>query len=201
MKFVIIAIASANAAMVQRACWEQPAPAPAQDCQAAGGDGDVNFCNQQQLKLKQLQGAQANLPQSQWSNIGVLTRSAAGSTTEIGASNVIIPDKKSVTDQAKVVENNWKGKGTEQTCSVAANHFNVAGKIELKTIDTTQLKSSGSGSKSGEDQGQVKQKQYTGCGEATTDIPCTTACEISGAAYQAPQAPAARPAWGCTRGW
>ena len=94
--------------------------------------------------LRDLQHAQPNLPARHGSGVGYRCAEAAGSTASIRADNLIVPDKKTVTDQAKVSETVCQQNSGEQYCGVASHKWDVCGKIELKQADTTQTKSSSS---------------------------------------------------------
>jgi len=58
-----------------------------------------------------------------------LTSESAGSNTNIGAQNIVIPDKHTVTDQAKVSESATRGENEEQNCEVAKRTFDINGSI------------------------------------------------------------------------
>jgi hypothetical protein len=60
-----------------------------------------------------------------------LTSESAGSQTQIGAQNIVIPDKHTVTDQAKVSEACSKGSNQEQNCQVAKRDFDINGHISV----------------------------------------------------------------------
>jgi hypothetical protein len=60
-----------------------------------------------------------------------LTSESAGSQTQIGAQNIVIPDKHTVTDQAKVSEACSRGSNQEQNCQVAKRDFTIQGNISV----------------------------------------------------------------------
>lgn len=60
-----------------------------------------------------------------------LTSESAGSQTQIGAQNIVIPDKHTVTDQAKVSEACSRGSNQEQNCQVAKRDFDINGHISV----------------------------------------------------------------------
>ena len=74
-------------------------------------------------------GKQASLPQG--GGIGTLTSQLAGASTQIGAQKIVVPDKKTVTDQAKVSKTTSQTKKQDQGCAVAKRTFDVAGGIKI----------------------------------------------------------------------
>ena len=130
----------------------------------------------------QLSGAQAALRPGNYDNQGgfaKLSAESAASQTQIGAQNIIIPDKNTVTDQAKVSECCSKGEKAEQNCEVARRVFDIAGSICVTEKYNDQAKGQHVASKSGEGASQTRSRTQvenntSAIGEG--DIPCTCSC-------------------------
>ena len=109
-----------------------------------------------------------------------LTSESAGSNTNIGAQNIVIPDKHTVTDQAKVSESATSGKHQEQNCEVAKRTFDINGSICVSEKYNDSSKGQHSACKDGEGASQTRtrtQVQNNVCAKA--DIPCTCAAGSS----------------------
>jgi hypothetical protein len=105
-----------------------------------------------------------------------LTSESAGSNTNIGAQNIVIPDKHTVTDQAKVSESATRGSNQEQNCEVAKRTFDINGSITVSEKYNDSSKGQHSACKDGEGASQTRtrtQVQNNVCAKA--DIPCTCA--------------------------
>ena len=103
-----------------------------------------------------------------------LTSESAGSNTQIGAQNIVIPDKHTVTDQAKVSESATRGSHQEQNCEVAKRTFDINGSICVSEKYNDSSKGQHSACKDGEGASQTRtrtQVQNNVCAKA--DIPCT----------------------------
>ena len=181
MKFVIAAlIGSASAVALE--CAPQCAPACAQACyelpscgcsgSGAGAYGSGYSIGDQnaQLSGQERAGAYAKL-----------TSESAGSNTNIGAQNIVIPDKHTVTDQAKVSESASRGSHQEQNCEVAKRTFDINGSICVSEKYNDSSKGQHSACKDGEGASQTRtrtQVQNNACAKA--DIPCTCAAGSCG---------------------
>ena len=109
-----------------------------------------------------------------------LTSESAGSNTQIGAQNIVIPDKHTVTDQAKVSESAMRGSHQEQNCEVAKRTFDIAGSISVSEKYNDSSKGQHSACKDGEGASQTRtrtQVQNNQCAKA--DIPCTCGASSS----------------------
>ena len=153
------------------------APAPAAAAYVA--QQAPRECHLAGLGQPALQNIEALLPDYQGSPIGTLTASAGGSSTEIGSSNYVVPDKKSVTDQVKVSESAANSNCKQQSCSKSNRHFSVEGGIEINQIGNIKTKTSNASQKNTEAQAQWKNRELVGCGAAQADIPCTSACRTT----------------------
>ena len=103
-----------------------------------------------------------------------LTSESAGSNTNIGAQNIVIPDKHTVTDQAKVSESATRGSHQEQNCEVAKRTFDINGSICVSEKYNDSSKGQHTACKDGEGASQTRtrtQVQNNACAKA--DIPCT----------------------------
>ena len=176
MKFVLAAlIGSASAVALEcapscgpcyeeQSCYEQPA------CGCASGYGGASIGSQNaKLSGQERSGAYAKL-----------TSESAGSNTNIGAQNIVIPDKHTVTDQAKVSEYATRGSHQEQNCEVAKRTFDINGSICVSEKYNDSSKGQHSACKDGEGASQTRtrtQVQNNACAKA--DIPCTCAAGSS----------------------
>jgi hypothetical protein len=122
-------------------------------------------------------GVDATLPGAERSGAyAKLTAESAGSQTQIGAQQISIPDKCTVTDQAKVSEAQSKGSAQSQKCTVAKRTFDICGSISVEESYNDQSKSQHCAEKDGEGASQSRsrtQVQNNLCARA--DIPCTCA--------------------------
>jgi hypothetical protein len=103
-----------------------------------------------------------------------LSAESAGSNTNIGAQNIVIPDKHTVTDQAKVSESAARGSHQEQNCEVAKRTFDINGSICVTEKYNDSSKGQHSACKDGEGASQTRtrpQVQNNVCAKA--DIPST----------------------------
>ena len=179
MKFVLAAlIGSASAVALECApscgCYEAPSCCePACGCAGgylAGGAGGYSIgCQSAQLSGQERAGSYAKL-----------TSESAGSNTNIGAQNIVIPDKHTVTDQAKVSESATRGSHQEQNCEVAKRTFDINGSICVSEKYNDSSKGQHSACKDGEGASQTRtrtQVQNNACAKA--DIPCTCAAGSS----------------------
>ena len=129
-----------------------------------------------------LSGASANLGSGDYDHQGgfaKLSAESAASQTQIGAQNIIIPDKNTVTDQAKVSECCSKGDTAEQNCEVAKRVFDIAGSICVTEKYNDQSKGQHVASKSGEGASQTRsrtQVENNTSAIGAGDIPCTCSC-------------------------
>jgi len=180
MKFVLAAlIGSASAVALEcapscgpcyeeQSCYEQPACGCASGYGGAYGGASIGSQNAK-LSGQERSGAYAKL-----------TSESAGSNTNIGAQNIVIPDKHTVTDQAKVSESATRGSHQEQNCEVAKRTFDINGSICVSEKYNDSSKGQHSACKDGEGASQTRtrtQVQNNACAKA--DIPCTCAAGSS----------------------
>jgi len=180
MKFALAAlIGSASAVALECApscgqCYEEPSCYSEPACGCASGYGGAYggaSIGSQNAKLsgQERSGAYAKL-----------TSESAGSNTNIGAQNIVIPDKHTVTDQAKVSESATRGSHQEQNCEVAKRTFDINGSICVSEKYNDSSKGQHSACKDGEGASQTRtrtQVQNNACAKA--DIPCTCAAGSS----------------------
>jgi len=109
---------------------------------------------------------------------GTLGSENAASNTQIGARNIVIPDKNTVTDQAKVSEAVSKGNNKEQTCQVAQRKFTIGGEITVTEKYSDSLKAENVQNKCGEGASQTRSRTQVlnnmPCGASS--IPVTAQC-------------------------
>jgi hypothetical protein len=181
MKFVIAAlIGSASAISLECApavceCYEAPS---CEQGYAAGQYGAGYAIGAQNAQLGGAERAGA---------FAKLTSESAGSNTNIGAQNIVIPDKHTVTDQAKVSESASRGSHQEQNCEVAKRTFDINGSICVSEKYNDSSKGQHSACKDGEGASQTRtrtQVQNNLCAKA--DIPCTCGAGASCAKVCAP---------------
>lgn len=130
-------------------------------------------------------GVSATLPGAERAGAyAKLTAESAGSQTQIGAQNIVIPDKHTVTDQAKVSEAQSNGQAQSQKCSLSERTFDICGSITVAESYNDKTKSEHCASKNGEGASQSRsrtQVQNNLCARA--DIPCTCASGSGSAGY------------------
>jgi hypothetical protein len=179
MKFSVIVALFGYASAIRGPCNAPPAP---QDCSSDNGA----YAAQSGLQAGALRGLRANLAApSSSSAYGKLCSESAASKTEIGASNVVIPDKSTVTDQAKVTEDVSKGSSQAQTCQVAQRKFTIGGEITVTEKYNDSLKAENVAEKSGEGASQTKSRTHVLCNcQGKAEIPLTAACNYGAAAGQ-----------------
>jgi hypothetical protein len=68
-----------------------------------------------------------------------LTSESAGSNTNIVAQNIVIPDKHTVTDQAKVSESTTRGSHQEQNCEVTKKTYLRHQRFHLRLREIQRL--------------------------------------------------------------
>ena len=128
-----------------------------------------------------------------------LTSESAGSNTNIGAQNIVIPDKHTVTDQAKVSESATRGSHQEQNCEVAKRTFDINGSICVSEKYNDSSKGQHSACKDGEGASQTRtrtQVQNNACAKA--DIPSTSGgCGSSSGSFSGAGCGCARPCDSC----
>jgi hypothetical protein len=94
----------------------------------------------------------------QASSYGVLCSENASSNTQLGNSNIIIPDKNTVTDQAKVSEAVSRGSNKATSCQVAQRKFSIAGEIAVTEKYSDSTKGEDSQEKCGEGSSQTRSR-------------------------------------------
>lgn len=182
MKFAIVALlGAASATKLARNCYQTSEVEAPVDCGCAGflqSAGDANRAGLGNLAIGGGAGAGATQAilgaQDRAGAYAKLTSESAGSQTQIGAQNIVIPDKHTVTDQAKVSEAQSNGKAQSQKCQVAERTFEIAGSITVNESYNDKSKSEHCASKDGEGASQTRsrtQVQNNCCAQA--DIPCT----------------------------
>ena len=174
MKFAILAlIGAASAASLQRyvdCCKPEPVCECACPCQDStfGAYGRAG-CG--------AAGLDATLPGADRAGAyAKLTSESAGSQTQIGAQQIVIPDKHTVTDQAKVSEAQSSGQAQSEKCQVAERTFDISGSITVNESYNDKSKTQHCAQKNGEGASQSRsrtQVQNNLCARA--DIPCTCA--------------------------
>jgi len=109
---------------------------------------------------------------------GRLASENAASSTQIGASNIVIPDKNTVTDQAKVSEAVSKGNNKEQTCQVAQRKFTIGGEITVTEKYSDSLKAENVQEKCGEGASQTRSRTQVldNMPQGAAGIPLTAQC-------------------------
>ena len=175
MKFAVAALLACVSATKLQKCYEcAPIVAPV-DCGCASGllaAPGVGIDRTAGLAL----GAQ-NAVLSAQERAGAYARlssESAGSQTQIGAQNIVIPDKHTVTDQAKVSEAQSKGQAQSQKCQVAERTFNINGQITVEESYNDKSKSEHSACKDGEGASQTRSRtQVQNNCNSRADIPCT----------------------------
>ena len=175
MKFAILALIGAVSAAslkgIRRdACGCQPVvECPCQDQAALYTSAYGRGCG--------AAGLDATLPGADRAGAyAKLTSESAGSQTQIGAQEIVIPDKHTVTDQAKVSEAQSNGQAQSEKCEVAERTFDISGSITVAESYNDKSKSQHCASKNGEGASQSRsrtQVQNNLCARA--DIPCTCA--------------------------
>ena len=173
MKFVIAALIGCASAVSLECAPCASSCAPVCPCESScdygcssgrrSGSGYAIGCQNAKLADQDRSGAYAKL-----------TSESAGSTTNIGAQNIVIPDKHTVTDQAKVSESATRGSHQEQNCEVAKRTFDINGSICVSEKYNDSSKGQHSACKDGEGASQTRtrtQVQNNACAKA--DIPCT----------------------------
>ena len=179
MKFVLAAlIGSVSAVALECApscacdpCYEEPACGCASGYAGAYGAGGAYAIGSQNAQLS---------GQERSGSYAKLTSESAGSNTNIGAQNIVIPDKHTVTDQAKVSESATRGSHQEQNCEVAKRTFDINGSICVSEKYNDSSKGQHSACKDGEGASQTRtrtQVHNNACAKA--DIPCTCAAGSS----------------------
>ena len=125
---------------------------PACGCNAGYGGNQGN----QDYRIQGL-NKQVNLPCG--GGIGSLVSIQAGSTTQIGAQNIVVPDKKTITDQAKVSKTQAQSKKQDQGCGVSKRSFSVKGGIKITQKGENTSKGESSAKQCGEDASQSKESE------------------------------------------
>ena len=92
---------------------------------------------------------------------GLRRACSAGTTTKVAAAQFIVPDKKAVTDQAKVTETCASSQETEQNCSNSRRKFVVDGGIQITTRENRNSQGEFSGSLNSQHRGEVIQREHT----------------------------------------
>ena len=129
-------------------------------------------CSYSSGGIAQKLSKQINLPSLPCGGgIGTLTSQLAGSATNIGAQNIVIPDKKSVTDQAKVSKTCSQSKKQDQNCAVSKRSFAVNGGIRITQKGENTLKSEASASQCGEEASQSQLRNNVKSNEAPASLP------------------------------
>lgn len=98
----------------------------------------------------------------------------AGSETTIGAEQIVIPDKQSVTDQTKVSEYAAKGSNNAQSCEISKRTFDISGSISVSEKYNDSSKGENCENKDSEGASQTRSRSQVAnnlCAKAV--IPCT----------------------------
>jgi hypothetical protein len=109
---------------------------------------------------------------------GKLSSESASSKTTIGASQITIPDKHIVTDQAKVHEEVAKGERQAQTCQVARRKFSISGEITVDEKYNDNLKGDDNSKKCGQGASQTRSRTQVlnVCTGGNASVPITAPC-------------------------
>jgi hypothetical protein len=166
---VLALLGFASAATLKQNCG-CAAPLPAPVCAPVAPQ---SLCDLQVGKSKQaLLGAA-----SREGSFAALASETAGSTTNIGAQQIVIPDRHTVTDQTKVSEYCAKGSNNAQSCEIAKRTFDIAGSITVSEKYNDSSKGENAENKDSEGASQTRSRSQVAnnlCAKAT--IPCTCAC-------------------------
>jgi len=163
-------------------CTSAPAPAPAATCDFAGaygaGNGAASGAGFAAPRLSGALNAGSRLARSaRGAGYGKLSAQSAASNTRIGASNLVIPDKNTITDTAKVSEAVSKGSSKEQTCQVAQRKFTIGGEITVSEQYNDSTKGEHTTCKNGEAASQTRSRtQMLDNVSGQADIPITAQC-------------------------
>lgn len=165
MKFsVFVALIGSTAAVRYYDC-PQPKPIlPCQQKEQQQEQAQFTCDDQQALPLPAYSGqldAASRLPQpgaGGCDGYGRLSSESAASKTTIGASQLTIPDKNIVTDQAKVHESVAKGERKAQTCQVARRKFSINGEITVDEKYNDNLKGDETSKKCGQGAAQTRSR-------------------------------------------
>ncbi len=105
-----------------------------------------------------------------------LSSESAGSNTQIGAQNIVIPDRQTVTDQTRVSEACNRGSNQAQNAEVASRTFDIAGSITVNERYNDSSRGENSGQQEGEGASQTRSRsQVLSNNSAQAQIPCTCA--------------------------
>ena len=107
---------------------------------------------------------------------GTLSAENAASSTTIGASQVAIPDKNIITDQAKVNEAVSRGSRKSQTCQVAQRKFSINGDITVTEKYNDSLKGDNNSESCGQGASQTRSRTQLLSAGGSAQIPVTTQC-------------------------
>ena len=163
-----------------------PVPAPAceyaaaQSCGCAGGAGGMGGAGGFGRKgLSGALNAASRLPAASYGddNYARLCTESANSNTQISASQYTIPDKNTITDQAKVSQAVSNGSNKEQNCEVASRTFDISGSISVQEKYTNQQRGESTSEQCGEGASQTRSRVQVSnncCGKAA--IPVTSNC-------------------------
>lgn len=107
-----------------------------------------------------------------------LSSQSASSRSSIGASQISVPDRNSVTDQAKVHESVAKGERRAQNCQVARRRFSINGEITVDEKYNDNLKGDDTQKKCGQGASQTRSRtQVLNACNAQAAAPIT-ACAV-----------------------
>jgi len=174
--FALVALIGAAAAVKNCPCnsYDAPAQVPvAATCDFANGNFGQRGLSGALNAGNRLQANSAN--QGDHAGYARLATQSAGSSSTIGTSQMTIPDKHSVTDQAKVDEHAQNGSSQEQTCQVAQRKFTIGGEITVTEKYNDSLKSENASCRKGEGASQTRSRTQVSdsvCGSA--QMPVTT---------------------------
>ena len=120
-------------------------------------------------------GKQAHLGSAERSGaFATLSSESAGSSTNIAAQNIVIPDRHTVTDQTKVSEACSKGSDSSQNAEISKRTFDINGSISVCEKYNDSSKGENCAKKEAEAASQTRSRsQVLNNLCAKADIPCT----------------------------
>jgi hypothetical protein len=109
-------------------------------------------------------------------SFATLGSESAGSETRIGAQQIVIPDRHTVTDQTKVSESCSSGSNSASNVEVAKRTFDIAGSISVTENYQDKAEGQHAAQKEGEGASQTRSRSQV-CNNvcAKAQIPCTCA--------------------------
>ena len=172
---VILALLGFTSAASLKQCLPECPPAPP-------ACAPQSLCN---LSINSAGGAAGGAkyatlgPASRAGSYAALASESAGSSTNIAAQQIVIPDRQTVTDQTKVSESCERGSDQAQSCEVASRTFEIGGSITVKEKYNDSSKGEFSSQKEGEGASQSRSRSQVAnnlCAKATIPCTCSSPC-------------------------